>query len=232
MRDIRLLKFLDQYKGIEGFYFLNNTGELGYINADHNPKSIKETFPQLKNKKFVQSHPRLMSELEDFIREIGNLSRLYLGSPVRDMELGYVLPASNEQDWQSATLVLHKHVLESMRSDQQLLAMKGMKEAAEAEREIVRIKAFRSICQGFDDLISYQDPYGVHKYFPVLFYKPNHRGIGSDSKLRVINLRWRKNQYQPNESTLISTHDSRETIFSVLAGNLVERGAIHPAQKF
>lgn len=220
-------RFVHLYKGIEEFYFLNQAGELGYIKSGE-LRSVKETFPQLKDRAFLNSNPQFLAELEDFLRELGEISTAYLDTP-NDLELGYVLPAGDQYQWRTSTLVLHRHVLEALQADHDQMLQDGAKELLEAERDLARVAGVRSIHQGLDELTHHKDAFGMYRYFPALFVvsedpdaSPAQR---SKSNLRVINLRWRD-----RGSTSFSGKESpgraRDLVFSVLRENLTHRGAI------
>lgn len=226
-------RFVHQYKGIEGFYFLNQNGELGFIKAD-DLRSVKETFPQLNDRHFLKVHPDFLEQLEGFLRDLGDLSRLYSSRSDSDFELGYVLPANDSaQKWRSATLVLHKKVVETLRADENLLYKKGIKDPINStELDVEKLQGIRSIQRGLDDLMHHRDAFGMYKYFPVLFHL--RKDIETKAKLRVLNLRWRPNRERPDGGANPHTAahmNSRETVYSILRENLFQRGAIDRSKR-
>ena len=221
-------RFVHQYKGIEGFYFLNQNGDLGYIKAD-DLRTVKETFPQINNRHFLKVHPDFMEQLEGFLRDLGDLSKLHSSPSANDFELGYVLPANDStQKWRSATLVLHKRVVETLRADENLLYKKGIKDPINStDLDAEKLQGIRSIQRGLDDLTHHRDAFGMYKYFPVLFHLRNDNA--PSAKLRVLNLKWRPNRERPDGGANAQTAahmSSRETVYSVLRHNLIRRGAI------
>lgn len=227
-----LSRFVHIYKGVEEFYFLNRAGELGYIKAGE-LRSVKETFPQLKDRTFLNSNPSFLSELEDFLRELGEISMAYLDASAHDLELGYVLPAGEQYRWRTSTLVLHKHVLQAMQADHEAMVENGSKELFEAEQDLARIGGVRSIHQGLDELTHHRDAAGRYRYFPALFVAPESLEVPEvrrpKSNVRVINLRWRDTGGRKNAS--VHAPRTRELLFSVLRDNLMQRGAIDRSQR-
>ena len=49
-----IARFIHQYKGIEGFYFLNKNGELGFIDQESR-RAMKELFPQADDTPLVSN---------------------------------------------------------------------------------------------------------------------------------------------------------------------------------
>ena len=233
-------RFVHKYRGVEGFYFLNRSGELGYIKSNE-LRSIKETFPQLNNKQFLKIHPRFMTELECFLRDVGQLTTAYGNEEWDSLELGYVLPANENQPWRSATLVLHKQVLDTLRSDEDLLYRKGIKDPFQADTESEKFKGIRSIQHGLDDLVNHRDVFGNYKYFPVLFYLPEHplppKLSQHCARLRVVNLKWRKpaDATRSTETTPappnVADLNGQEEVFNVLRENLTLHGAIDRSKR-
>ena len=228
-----IARFLHQYKGIEGFYFLNKNGELGFIDQESR-RAMKELFPQVNDKEFLQSHPEFKKELSAFQIDIKEIAETYLkDESASDIELGYLLPVTEGKTWLSSTLILHKSIVDTLECDDQLLYSKGIKDPFQIDQEAEKMKGIRSVQQGFDDLLHHKDAFGMYKYFPVLFKLP-HTGIdvaesGSDkAPVRVLNLRWRKSTSQQTSASSLAAH---ETIFSILRTNLVNRGAIDRNQR-
>ena len=228
-------RFVHVYKGIEDFYFLNRNGELGYIKSGA-LRSVKETFPQLKDRRFLRDNPDFLPGLEEFLRELGEISSAYLSDhPPYDLELGYLLPAGDQRRWRTATLVLHKHVLENLKGDHEVMVQTGNQDLIEAERELSRIMAVRSIHQGLDELTHHKDAFGRYRYFPALFLLPEladpDRFDGTKSRVRVVNLLWRGRGLSAHASGAGNTSDTRDLVFRVLRQNLTQRGAIDRSQR-
>lgn len=226
-------RFVHFYKGVEEFYFLNREGDLGYIKSK-DLRPIKETFPQLKNRAFLKSNPDFMRELDGFLRELVDVSMIYLRNPPPDLELGYVLPADNGRQWRTSTLVLHKHVLEDLKADHEMIVRNSDKQIVQGEHDLRRFMGVRSIHQGLDELTHHRDAYGRYRYFPALFVVPDEvdsgRAGSTRPKLRVINLRWRdaRARKPAREET---PEEGLEFVFSLLRDNLTQRGAIDRSQR-
>jgi hypothetical protein len=227
-------RFVHLYRGIEDFYFLNRNGELGYIKSGQ-LRSVKETFPQLRDRAFLSGHPDFLPALEDFLRGLGEIADTYLNDPPSELELGYLLPAGDQHLWRTATLVLHKHVLEALRADFEIMVRDGTRELVEAERDLSRIMGVRSIHQGLDELTHHKDSFGQYRYFPVLFMMPEDEKDGrpgaNRSRVRVINLRWRGRGLDRNRSGAGGPSPEREQVFRILRDNLNRRGAIDRSQR-
>lgn len=223
-RQHSIARFIHQYKGIEGFYFLNKIGELGYIGLT-SQRSARETFPQVQDKKFMKMNPDFETQLERFKKDISEIPKAYLEEDMASkIELGYILPVADSQAWNSSTLVLHRSVVNAMQRDDKALYAKGLKDPFHGDPETEKLQGVRSIQQGFDDLLHHQNAFGVYKYFPVLFKLPDSgvqlSGSGSEARLRVLNLKWK---LITSESTKASEY---KTVFSILRANLIKRGAI------
>lgn len=227
-------RFVHLYKGIEEFYFLNKDGELGYIKSGE-MRSVKETFPQLKDREFLGANPDFLRELEEFLRELGEISTVYMDTPPHDLELGYVLPANGQYRWRSSSLVLHKHVLGSLKADHEVMVKNGTKELIEAERDLGRIASVRSIHEGLDELTHHKNAFGQYRYFPALFVLPERHVMDqpdrSKSNVRVINLRWRERHSIPTTRDSAGGIRNRELVFAVLRDSLSQRGAIDRSQR-
>ncbi len=237
-----LSRFVYKYKGIEGFYFLNKRGELGHIKTD-DLRSVKETFPQLNDRDFLKAHPHFLDELEEFLRDVGDLCALYGGTHDERIELGYVLPANdNGQTWRSATLVLHKNVVDTIRDDENLSYSKVVEEPLLADQEAEKMQGVRSIQRGLDDLVNHRDPFGHYRFFPVLFVaselQPRREPDGDaqapcsgGTPLRVLNLRWRSGAATGDSIESEHTSPRLDTLFAVLRDNLVRNGAIDRSRR-
>lgn len=223
-----IARFVHQYRGIEGFYFLNKEGGLGYITAD-GQRATKEDFPQTQDKEFLRLQPKFADEIGPFLHDTSNIPKIYLdGEAVSDMELGYVLPVTEGKTWLSATLILNKNIVDALQRDDKLLYTKGLKDPFQVDPETEKMKGVRSIQQGFDDLLHHKDAFGIYKYFPVLFKLPDkgaditHTGC-EKAPVRVLNLKWRESSNNQPSAAQLSSY---ETVFSILRANLIKRGAI------
>lgn len=223
-----IVRFVHQYRGIEGFYFLNKAGDLGYITSDGQQAS-KEIFAQSKDQEFLRLYPDFAEEIEPFLQGISEIPNAYLNEDdAPEIELGYILPVTEGKTWLSATLILNKDIVNILKRDDKLLYSKGLKDPFQIDPEAEKSKGVRSVQQGFDDLLHHKDAFGIYKYFPVLFKLPEkgaditHTGC-EKAPVRVLNLKWRKSTSgQPSAAQL----SSYETVFSVLRANLIKRGAI------
>jgi len=228
-------RFVHVYKGIEDFYFLNRNGELGYIKSGA-LRSVKETFPQLRDRRFLHDNPDFLRGLEEFLRELGEISSAYPGNePPSDLELGYVLPAGDRHRWRTATLVLHKHVLETLKADYELKVRDGTQDLLEAKWDLSQIMQVRSIHQGLDELTYHTDSFGQYRYFPALYLLPEQAdkipSDGTRSRVRVVNLLWCGRGPGATQRSTVGPSDTRELVFRVLRENLTRRGAIDRSQR-
>lgn len=230
-------RFVATYKGVEDFYFLNKDGDLGFIKSGE-LRTVKETFPQINDHGFRASNPGFEGEVQAFQRDLVNISRACGSSPPADLELGYVLPMTDEHEWHSATLALHESVLEALKADHQMMVQNGSKELVQAERDLGRIAPLRGIHQGLDELIHHQDAFGRHRYFPALFIAPHEstaeRPEGETrqgTNIRVVNLRWRDAHDQTLGERPAASNTPRERLFALLRENLARRGAIDRSQR-
>jgi len=205
-------------------YFLNNQGDLGYITAD-SMRAAKEIFPQVNDRKLLKLHPDFILQIEGFLRDIGEIPAAYLRQDrVTDIELGYILAPDEEQHRSASTFIFHKHVLETLRRDEQALYQTGMK-VPSRRLGAVQHSGVRSVHQGFADLLYHKNIFGIYRYFPVLVKLPEQDPeFGSDmAPLRVINLKWRETGDEVEAAAEFSLYP---TVFSILRANMVKRGAI------
>ena len=223
-----IVRFVRRYKGIEGFYFLNDKGELGYITADAG-HAAKEVFSRSEDKDFIRAYPRFGEQIGPFVEEIRRLPACYLEDPdAEGLELGYVEPAGIGRSWSSATLVLNREIVEELEADDKTLYAAGLKDPFQIDAAVEKVQGVRSVQQGLDDLIHHQDVFGTYKFFPVLFKVPwDQRGekdsVRQPEPLRVLNLKWRAS----SESAFSTAQASPfETVFTVLRAYLIEHGAI------
>ncbi len=223
-------QFVQRYPGVEGFYFINRSADLGFIRvADARP--IKETFPQLHDRRFVRQHPNFVPQLENFLRDLQELSFAYLNGSETGMELGYVLPAGdNNHEWQTATLVLHEWVSDAIRQDQDEKSQLGVSERVTNSATIDNLQGACSIHRGLNFLVNYTNPLGEHAYFPALFFQTN-RTVDDpptadeverrqEPGLRVVNLLWR------SETSEHGSAPHHRLIFDMLRRNLEIRATI------
>lgn len=221
---INIARFIHQYKGIEGFYFLNRKGELGYIH-EQSQRTIKEAYPQAEDRNFLRIHPNFLTQIEGFLESISGIPQAYANG-TEGIEMGYILPVGENHAWRSATLVLHRQIVSTLQRDDKILYSRGLKDPFQSNPEVDKTRGVRSIQQGFDDLLHHKDAFGVYKYFPVLFKLAANDStrLGPDtSDLRVLNLKWRDHGTAPAQASDYLTH---QTVFSILRANLIKRGAI------
>ncbi len=223
-------RFVQRYPGVQGFYFVNRNADLGFIRiADAKP--VKETFPQLHDRKFTRKHPSFVPELENFLRDLQELSHIYLNSTETGMELGYILPAGdNDHIWQSATLMVHNEVIDTIRLDQEEKHQYGAVDSLQQNLTVEELKGACSVHRGLNYLANYVDTNESHGYFPALFFQPalsptntqagDFADRGHDTSLRVINLLWLRARHESGSS---AHHD---LIFNILRRNLEVRSAI------
>ncbi len=213
-------RFVRRYPGVQGFYFINRNADLGFIRpADSKP--VKETFPQLHDRKFMRKHPTFVSELEVFLRDLQELSHVYLHSAENGMELGYILPVDdNNHEWQSATLMVHNKTIDAIRLDQDAKQQGNVVDSLPLTLGIEELHGACSVHRGLHYLANHVDVNNARVYFPVLFFQPTHSPPDSDTSLRVIDLLW---QSSKNESGPTAR---RNLIFNVLRRNLEVRGAL------
>ena len=228
-----LSRLIDRYRGIENFYFLNRGGEIGYISRV-GMRSIKETFPEANRREFLREHPAFVLELEHFRRDLIELAVRCDSPYAEELELGYVLPAGDGQRWRSATLVLHDRIIDQLRQDSLAAAGPVVAEDAAVKTPKAKLRRFRSVQQGFDDLIHHRDAGGRPRYFPALFYRSSAdpaqaaaRGYPG-SRLRVVNLKWRPaGEPPPRVRDSAAGPDAEDSdVYDLLRSNLISRGAI------
>jgi len=238
-QNIHTSRLLEEYPGIEGFYFLTIQGELGYIAKD-GLSLAKETFLQAHDPVFLKQHPKFTDELHQFHHDTRVLTLRYLDTLEPDAELGYVRRTEEGDDfpWHTATLVFHKEVLASLRRDDDLLYEKGVKDPFKAEAENESLQELHGIHHGMDGLANHTDAYSVFHYFPVLFYwspaiRSGVRGLTPDvetAPLRILNLMWRPPTFEYSSGSA-SSFTRCETVYSVLRENLERRGTIDRSKR-
>jgi len=216
-----------RYRGIQGMYFLNKRGDIGYITADSN-KAVRETFPQINNRELLKKHPDFMEQLEGFLLQTGEIPGALLDhGKACEIELGYIVPPDENQPWNSSNFVLHNHVIEGLRIDDAMTSAGKFQSPLGVGVDEDRYQTVRSLYQGFAHLLYHKNAFGVHQYFPVLFKLPganlNSTTPQEKAPLRVLNLKWSKS----DDMGLSAERFARfPAIFSILRANMVKRGAI------
>ena len=188
-------------------------------------RAAKEIFPQVNDRKLLKLHPDFILQIEGFLRDIGEIPAAYLRRDrVTDIELGYILAPNEGQHRSASTFIFHKHVLETLRRDEQALYKNGMKTTAHL-LDAVQHSGVSSVHQGFADLLYHKNIFGIYQYFPVLVKLPEQDPDFDSNKapLRVINLKWREPGHEVETAAEISLYP---TVFSILRANMVKRGAI------
>lgn len=193
------------YKGIEGFYILNRSGRLGYFSRD-GTRMIRETLDGV-------GEDRAVVFFDELTRSVT------ASPPDADRELGYLLPVDDSHVWNTATLVLHDHVAQSLKDAFDSDIKHGRMTLEEGDRRAPDIAPERGLHRGIEDLLNHVGSFGVQTYFPVLYVRPAESS-GSASPVRVLNL--------------ISLIDGAGRFADVLAQmreNLAERGALNQASR-
>ena len=216
-----------RYRGIQGLYFINRRGDIGYITADSS-RAVKETFPQVNNKEFLKKHPDFIEQLEGFLRQTGEIPGAYLDQKKScEIELGYIVPPDDKQPWSSSNFVLHSHVLESLRIDDAMPGAGKSRGSRTGHANGDRYQPVRSVYQGFANLLYHRNAFGVYQYFPVLFKLPgvnlNSNAPQHRSPLRVLNLKWSGSDDIGRSAERYARYPA---VFSILRASMVKRGAI------
>ncbi len=225
--DNAIARFSQKYSGIEGFYFLNNNAQLGFIDPE-GPRLARETFPQRKSEEFLQANPQFSDELKGFLHDLSLLLDVYQSNADSTIELGHVLPGhDSSRAWDSATLVLTREVVATVEEDYKYQYKKGTKDPFQVNSDEQTIHSEKSVQRGLEDLVNHRDPFNIHRYFPALYFVGQSGGNESDARsaLRVVNLMWRPSEH-PETKT-----QRRDTVFRILRHNLVQRKAIDPEQR-
>ncbi|MDJ0957500.1 MAG: hypothetical protein QNI91_11600 [Arenicellales bacterium] len=211
-------RFAQTYPGIEGFYFLNQKGELGYITGK-NPRLVKETFNEWKDEGFLKRYPRFKQEVKAFGPFLVDLYQAYPSTP--EMELGYIVPSDESSAWNTATLVVHEHIVNLMQEAVKQSAKERLITLDEADRKLAAMTVERGIYQGLDDLFNHVSALGGHPFFPAFYHSRNP--VEQTGVLRVINLKY-VNPESGNTAKF-------EAVYSLLRSKLTARGALNPAQR-
>lgn len=192
------------YKGIEGFYILNRSGELGYFSND-GKRLLKESFDGVSTD---QTAP-FFAALQDCVRTT---------PPNEDQELGYLLPVDGERVWRTATVVLHDHVAKALEDAFNRDIVKGRMTLAEGDRKYQEIAAERGLHRGFEDLLNHISSFGTQTWFPVLFFQPVDAADSDRSgpPMRVLNL-----------ISVLGDAGRFSGIFAEMRENLAQRGALN-----
>ena len=215
-------RFARTYPGIEEFYFLNQKGELGYITGK-TPRLVKETFDEGKDDGFLKRYPSLKQEVKAFQPFLVDLYQSFPSTP--EMELGYVVPSDDSRPWNTATLVVHEHIVSLIQEAVKQAAKERVMTLDEADRKLAAMTVERGIYQGLDDLFNHVSTLGGHPFFPAFFHSRNPAGPNSvqTTSLRVINLKY----VNPESGSTAKF----EAVYSLLRSKLTARGALNPAQR-
>ncbi len=193
-------RLTETYKGIEGFYILNRTGQLGYVSSD----GARMNCERLEG----VAGDRATLFFEQLARSVT------ASPPDTDKELGYLLPVDDSHVWRTATVVLHDHVAKALKDAFDRDIAGGRMTLAEGDRKAPDIAAERGLHRGFEDLMTHVGSFGVQVYFPVLYVRPV-AGPGPAHPLRVINL-----------LSLMDDAGRFADILTKMRRNLAERGAL------
>lgn len=169
-------RLCEAYSGIEGFFILNRSGELGYFSGDGTCLR-KETLDGIPADKAIM----FLDELTGSIRN---------STPSMDKELGYLLAVDDAHVWQTATLVLHDHVAKALKDAFDRDITKGRMSLAQGDRKVQDISPERGLHRGFEDLLNHVGSFGMRIYFPVLYIRPPDpaRAGEPDQPVRVLNM--------------------------------------------
>lgn len=216
-----------RYRGIQGLYFINKRGDIGYVTADSS-RAVKETFPQVNNREFLKKHPDFVEQLEGFLRQTGEIPGAYLEqNKACELELGFVVPPGDNQPWSSSNFVFHNHVLESLRIDDAMPGAGKSRSSPVSDANGDRFQPVRSLYQGFARLLYHKNAFGVYQYFPVLFKIPgvdlNSKAPHHKAPLRVLNLKWSCSDDIGRSAERYARYPA---VFSILRAGMVKRGAI------
>lgn len=164
------------YKGIEGFYLLNRSGELGFVSGD-GTRLRREPLDGIAADKSAV----FFDELAGSVRA---------AAPDADKELGYLLPVDDAHVWQTATVVLHDHVAKALKDAFDRDITRGRMTLAQGDRKVQDISPERGLHRGFEDLLNHVGSFGMQIYFPVLYIRPPAPAPAGepDRPVRVLNL--------------------------------------------
>jgi len=193
------------YKGVEGFYILNRSGQLGYLSSDGDRmhrETLQGTDPE---------HAALF--FDELARAVGE------SPPDTDKELGYLLPVDDAHVWNTATLVLHEHVAQAIKDAFDRDITQGRMTLDEGDRKAPDITAERGLHRGFEDLLNHVGSFGTKPWFPVLYVSTGESGAPAQP-MRVINLM----AVMPGAGRFMD-------ILEIMRANLAERGALNQASR-
>ena len=211
------------YPGVEGFYWLNQKGELGYVTGK-NPYLAKEKLGEYRDNEFLRRHPNYKQEVRAFQPFLVDLYQSYPSTP--QMELGYVVPSSDSHPWNTATLVMHEHIVAVMQETVRQAVKEKTITSNEADHRLRALTPERGVYQGFDALFSHVSTLGSQPFFPVFYYcqQPQIPGLEQPAPLRVINIK-----YVNPESGNTAQFDA---VYSLMRSKLADRGTLDPSRRF
>ena len=211
------------YLGVEGFYWLNQKGELGYITGK-SPRLAKEKLGEYRDNEFLKRYPSFKQEVRAFQPFLVDLYESYPSTP--QMELGYVVPSDNSHSWNTATLVMHEHIVRLMQETVRQAVKERTITFDEADRRLCALTPERGVYQGFDALFNHVSTLGGQPFFPVLYYcqQPQLPGSEQIAPLRVINIKY-VNPESGNTAQF-------EAVYSLLRSKLAARGTLDPSRRF
>lgn len=166
------------YRGIEGFYIVNNAGGLGYFTAD-GQRLVKETFKELPDTPAT-------GKLDAFLSTLREASGSF--PPCEDREVGYLKPFADETVWHTATMVLHEHVRSELREALHRDMAKGLMTLDEGDRRFQDMTRERGLHRGLEALLGHISSFGIPVYFPVLYYRTSAGQDATNYPMRVLNL--------------------------------------------
>lgn len=201
-------RLCEAYTGIEGFFILNRSGELGYFSGD-GTRLRRETLAGIAADKAVV----FFDELAGSVRA---------STPDTDKELGYLLPVDDLHVWRTATLVLHDHVAKALKDAFDRDIIKGRLSLAQGDRKVRDISPERGLHRGFEDLLNHVGSFGVQTYFPVLYIQPLDptRANTPDHLVRVLNL-----------LSLLPNAGRYADILAKMRQDLEDRGALNQSSR-
>jgi len=198
-------RLIETFKGIEGFYILNRSGQLGYVSPDGTGMK-QERLDGIDREKAGE----FFEQLERYVEA---------SPPDTDKEVGYLLPVDDAHVWNTATLVLHDHVAKALRDAFDRDIREGRMTLEEGDRKAPDIAPERGLHRGFEDLLNHVGAFGVRPYFPVLYVRPVE-GDGPGHPVRVVNL-----------LSLIDGAGQFAEVLTQMRRNLAERGALNQASR-
>ena len=198
-------RLAETYKGIEGFYILNRSGQLGYFAGDGTGMR-REHLDEIDREKAAQF-------FEQLARSVA------ASSLDANKEVGYLLPVDDSHVWSTATLVLHDHVARALKDAFDRDISQGRMTLEQGDRKAPDISPERGLHRGFEDLLNHIGTFGVRTYFPVLYVRPVE-GDGPARPVRVVNL-----------LSLIDGAGRFAEVLAKMRQNLAERGALNQSSR-